>query len=210
VTTNGGKSWAKLPASEPFGALACPTATVCYAVDGLNNSYVYKSTNAARTWTPMPGPANYRNNPNYSPVKTYSLFTITCQSVTWCVAGGMETLTSSSAATYPVVWGMANGSSWLFGGGIETSSNPAYYKSYVPSGGLSCPAKNYCFAATSYGAIIDVTFINHQLEVSQDFASPTAYSGIAAVSCPTTTLCVAAATNKNFVPEFGRLPVSPA
>ena len=208
ATTNGGNSWSRLSASEPFGALACPSTSVCYAVDGLQNSFVYKSTNGARTWSAMPGPSNFRSNSNYAPVKSYSLFTITCQSVTWCAAGGLETYTTNNLASYPVVWGMANGSSWLFGGGISSSSDPAYYKSYVPSDGLSCPSKNNCFAATSYGSIIDVTFINHKLEVSQDASSPTSYANIVALSCPTTTLCVDADNTKSLVPRFGVLPVS--
>jgi len=209
TTTNGGKTWIKSSAPKAFGAIACPTTKICYAVDGVNGSGVYKSTNATRSWAPMPVPANYLRNPNYSPVKSYSVYTISCQSVTWCVAGGMDVTTSNSVASYPVVWGMANGSSWLFGGGIDTSSNPAYYKSYIPSSGLSCPAKNYCLAATSYGAIIDVTFINHKLEVSQDGYSPSSYSSIAALSCPTKSVCVDADRTKYLVPRFGVLTVAP-
>lgn len=208
-TTNGGGSWAKLPASEPFGALACPTTQVCYAVDGLNNSYVFKSTNGAQTWESQPGPSNFLNNPNYAPVKKYSLFTITCQSVTWCVAGGLESNISNSVATYPVVWATANGATWLFGGGIETSAKASFRKSYVPSDGLSCPAKYYCFAATSYGAVIDVTYINRHLEVSQDSASPTTTSQLNSLSCPTKTLCIDADVSNNFVPRFGVLRVVP-
>lgn len=208
-TTNGGKAWNKSSAPEAFGAIACPTTSICYAVDGVNGSGVYKSSDVARSWVPMPVPTNFLRNPSYSPVKTYSLYTISCQSVIWCVAGGMDTTTSNSIASYPVVWGMANGSTWLFGGGIDTSSSSSYYKSYVPSSGLSCPAKNYCLAATSYGAIIDVTFINHRLEVSQDGYSPSSYSSIAALSCPTKSVCVDADQTKNLVPRFGVLKVAP-
>lgn len=216
TTTNGGKTWSKLAQSvSDFESLSCPSATVCYGVTGVDNANVYKSTNGGKTWAEMAVPANYLHYPGSATVKRYNLDSITCRTVTYCVAGGEAATVSSSASVqpiYPLIWGMVNGASWLYAGPIDTTSHSTpKYQAYIDPGSITCPKTDYCFAGTSYGMVVDVTYLNHKLEVSGDADTANApYVQMTNLDCISLSQCVAAGQNaKSYVSQFGLLPISP-
>jgi hypothetical protein len=212
-TPNGGVSWTKsMVSGSSFDSIACPSVTICYGVTGVNNTNVYKSIDGGTKWSEMAIPAGFLNGPGDTPTKRFNLFSITCRSVVNCVAGGELAAVSASASVqpiYPLIWGMVNGKNWLFNGVIETTpdSTPKY-QSYIDWGSITCPRAHYCFAGISYGKVVDITFLNGKMNVSEDSASLLApYLPLTNLDCPTVTFCVAAAVLPNDAPEFGRLPI---
>jgi hypothetical protein len=215
-TKNGGDTWVKAStALSSFDSISCPSTTTCYGVTGVNDTNVYKSVNAGLTWAEMAVPANYLHYPASAPLKRYNLDSITCRTVSYCVAGGEAATVSSSASVqpiYPLIWGMVNGATWLYAGPLDTTpdSTPKY-QAYIDPGSITCPKTDYCFAGTSYGMVVDVTYLNHKLEVSGDSASVNApYWFMTNLDCVSISECVAAGQNaKSYVPEFGRFPITP-
>jgi hypothetical protein len=213
TTKNDGGAWKKTSSGDTaMESISCLTVSVCYGASGSFGAGAYKSTNGGVSWTEMPIPPNMIHYPDSYPIAKFAFYTITCASITYCVAGGQSTVTTgyTSAHTFPLVMQTVNGSTWLYGGGIDTtaSSDPKF-QSFITD--ISCPQKDYCFAGTSYGMMVDVTYLNNKLEVSGDFDTASApYIQMSNTDCPTITFCVAAAENaKSFVPELGHVPISP-
>jgi photosystem II stability/assembly factor-like uncharacterized protein len=148
-TDDGGATWSTSSTDDHiFSDLDCPTASICYGVTGVPNAPIYRSANGGITWSSVPIPTNFIHDPNYEAVASYRLYTVTCNTLTWCAAGG-ESMTSDTKASYPIVWMTPNGSSWLYHSPIETSPDPSHYKSSVLAGAISCPRVHYCLVATS-------------------------------------------------------------
>lgn len=215
-TSNGGATWNKLAIpGRGFDSISCPSDTVCYGVTGVNNENVYRSTNGGKSWAEMGVAQDFLHRPGATPIKRYNLFTIECRTVTNCVAGGELAAVSSNAninPIYPLIWGTVNGSNWLFDGVVNTTAKSTpKYQAYIDFGSITCPKAGYCFAGTSYGWVVDITFQNGNMVVSGDVDSLTApYTEMTNLDCPTVTFCVAAGQNpRTFVSQLGRLPIQP-
>jgi hypothetical protein len=212
ITRNAGETWKKVSTGAlAMESVSCATTLICYGASGSFGVGAYKSTKSGASWVVMPIPPNMIRYPGDNPIAKFAFYTITCASVNYCVAGGQSTVTSgyTSAHTFPLVIQTVNGSSWLYGGIDTTPDSVPRFQAYIDD--ISCPKKDYCFAGTSYGAIVDITYLNNKLEVSGDYDTVNApYILLTDTDCPTMTFCIAAAQNaKTYIPELGRIPISP-
>ena len=149
---------------EPIENLACPSASLCVAVN--TNGDVMSTTQPTDTasWT----------QPQQI-VNAEAIYRLQCPSTTLCVAtdsdGGVASSTNPGAG----------GSSWLARQTIDTTDSDLE--------GLQCPSPSLCVAVDSEGNVLAST----DPGTASTWSTPTSIDpiGLDDLQCPSTSLCVA-------------------
>jgi len=175
------------PPSSELAAVACPSATSCFAVGSqvtTTGALPLVEQFDGATWKVLPSPA--------PPSKHSSLDAVACASSTRCLAVG--TWRSGASHVFSESW---NGSAWT----MTTVPEPTGTVSTVFEG-LACTSATSCVAvglSQLSGSDLQVTLAERWNGSSWSImASPTpsgvAGARLAAVACPTTTSCLAVGT----------------
>jgi photosystem II stability/assembly factor-like uncharacterized protein len=207
-TGNGGASWSQLSTQAPgyLYALSCPSTTVCFAAEA---GAIFGSTDGGATWK-NESPSGFNG----------LLYSVSCVTSTTCTAvgeGGAALGTSDGVTwttQYPgavLYWvSCAPGTTTCFAAGAQANimRTPNMGTSWLHAAawnltdslhGVSCPTTTTCFATTS--SSINVT-TNGGAGWKEAFtlrgASVAGWScssgncSLSRLSCPTTSVCVAA------------------
>jgi hypothetical protein len=175
----------KVVLTDQFLAVSCPSRRACVAVGiaSLNNQAVLAERWNGSQWstTPVPVPAGTTGS---------GLTGVSCLSASACTAVGFYS-TASGSGPLAERW---NGQTWT----IQQTPSPG--RGGIPFAGVSCPSATSC-TAVGYYDFGDVGFTSTTLVEHWDGTSwaiqPTPPIGdpgsdLTSVSCPATTLCVAA------------------
>jgi len=173
-----------------LSGVACPSASVCFAVGsltvGTGPTYVLAERWNGKSWTaqPIPNPAGPTN-----PV----LSAVSCTSVTRCTAVG--SYTSSAGQTVPLAerW---NGTKW------EIQSMPVPSGGYGSALGVSCSSVSACTAVGNGIATAPLAErwngLKWVVQPTPVLGNPGPYNmaggGFAGVSCPSARACFALGT----------------
>jgi len=174
-TTDGGKVWSAHAAPRSLAlaeALSCANGSDCWAVglsDGRVNAAVAHTTDGGRVWTPESIPALQ--------TAMSSPFGISCASPADCVVTGDAALTTTNG-----------GKTWTRHAAAEG----------VPLGPLTCPSTRDCYAVFNVTSAVPsneqtylYTSTNGGVAWKDVLASPRHVAGLGAISCPSTSTCVA-------------------
>jgi hypothetical protein len=159
--------------SGSITAIACPSVSLCVAVDG--NGYVLTSTDpsaGAPAWTVAPV--------DVTPGQYNALGPLSCPSVSLCVAADFTG--NMIVSTRP----MGGTSTWNL---IPVESN-----TYGFLTDLSCPAKSLCVGVTDYDVVASrtptATWTMFPVDRPPNPMAPTALA-LSHVTCPSVSLCIA-------------------
>lgn len=192
LTTDAGRSWfpAHLPAQPIQGSIAaitCTTADECLATQAAR-AELYRSRDAGRTWSPVYAPSGFTPILLEHGVVT-GLTAISCGSVSFCVTGGYIAHTQLQSTTEPFKWVSTDGGrTWSFDQpfAVTGAKSPAA----ISNGAIACQSSRVCTLGLSYGNIYSTRDAGAIWQ--RDDGAPHLDSNVLALSCPTTTHCVAA------------------
>jgi len=189
-----GKTWTVQTTPNPTGAdnssltgVSCSSSATCTAVgDYVNGSGNYVSL--AETWNGTTWTAQSTPNPTGATVSY--LTGVSCPSATDCTAVGTYAKSSGRRVALAEAW---NGTTWT----IESIPNSAGAKSSSLAG-VSCPSATACTAVGSYTKISGKSAPLAEMWDGTSWKTQTTpdlrgagSSGLAGVSCPSTTACSA-------------------
>jgi hypothetical protein len=195
--------------SNDLNAVACPTVSLCVAVDALGN-ITYTTTPATGGWS---GPLNMDSHP---------ITSVSCPAVGLCLAvddHGSLLATATPASSNPWALGTIDSGLALNAiscpsttlcvavdahGGVRSSTNPGSSTSWsgqtidgtTPLTALSCPTTSFCAAVDNTGHVL-VTSTPTSNWVFPPVTLAGASGGLTAISCTSSGLCVATAANGN-------------
>jgi hypothetical protein len=185
-----GSGWtgSTVPTPSGVGQLAgvsCPAWNFCMAVGSANGTVALSDVWNGTAWTLVPT----ATAPAADPV----LSAVTCSSATQCVAVGSTGLKAGMGATLIETW---NGTGWTATAG--PNPNATFNDELV---GVSCPAVGTCLAVGRATSVFAVVYSPLAVGLSGGTWSLVSTgppsqpgsqgSGLNAVSCPTTSACVA-------------------
>jgi hypothetical protein len=223
---------------ESFGALACPTSTLCVAADQQGGVATTTDPGLSATWTVS------RLTP-YASLTTFNqIVGLACPSATLCVGvdsqgdvfsttaptGGLgawhqivlPTADSESAVACPTTTlcvTPSNDSADVFTTTDPTGAASAWARTTIPAGNdnqaaISCPTAALCLIGAGDGLVLtstDPAGGGSTYVAHRLISSGTnAPPGITAVSCPTVTLCVAGDDNGDVFATTDPTAASPA
>jgi photosystem II stability/assembly factor-like uncharacterized protein len=175
TTDNGGATWStqQLPtATAQLTSVSCPTTTNCVAVGGgfasATPATILTSSDGGSTWVSRPAPSGFEFVQGQG---------VSCASSTDCVAVGSPV--TGSGATTDVLATTDGGATW-----VSHSTGPIGLSSVSCASTTNCVAVNYsnlAYTTTDGGA----TWTSHAVVPSP------ALPYLDAVSCPSTSFCVA-------------------
>ena len=196
-----------------LGAVSCPTAKLCVAVD--DSGHVLTSTNPGGAWRVVAG---VRLNVFLEDNETHTLYDLSCPSASLCVTGtgaaivystnplgGRHAWRPTSAVANGFISTLACGSSKMCVGSGTTSRNADLIGSGSPGtgawhvtrphlpglgndliGDMSCPAASLCIAAGDYQQLYTSTApLGAGWHLTASLANQ-----LTGISCPSVRLCV--------------------
>jgi photosystem II stability/assembly factor-like uncharacterized protein len=173
-TTDGGKVWSAHAAPRSLalpGALSCANGSDCWAVglaDDRVDAAVARTTDGGRVWTPESIPVLQ--------TAMSSPFGISCASAADCLVTGDAALTTTNG-----------GRTWT-----------KHAAEGVPLGPVTCPSTRDCYAVFNVTSAVpsnETTYLytstNGGVTWKDVLSSPRHVAGLGAISCPSTSTCVA-------------------
>jgi streptogramin lyase len=202
---NGG-AWSTLPVERPSGAggiglsgVSCGSPGECAAVGSYTNSGGSSVTLAELSTKPKDGEQerwSVKSTPNPSGAKASALAGVSCVSVGACTAVGSYTNSAGVVVTLAEVW---NGTEWK----EQSTPSPSGAKASSLAG-VSCVSVGACTAVGSYtnsaGVVVTLAEVwNGTTWSIQTSINPTGAkaSSLEAVSCTSSSMCVAVGSNTN-------------
>lgn len=172
-TDDGGTTWTRrLFSACPTRELACPSATTCYAFGyPPAPGRFYRTDDGGKTWRKRGTTAALSSD----------AISLACPTTSVCYFGGDFEVGRSTDGTQ--TWRISR---------FSRSPSCSTGGMCVPFPALACPSRNICYAGGRDGdeALIVATRDGGRTWTRQSFPGP-GIGGIAALSCPTSAVCVA-------------------
>jgi photosystem II stability/assembly factor-like uncharacterized protein len=190
-TINSGKSWKSvvLPKQPPNGsiqAIACPSSTVCYTVQG-SEALVYKSVDSGLSWKTLNVPNNFNFYSSEKDTPT-GLDAISCGSENFCVAGGYIAHPKLQGTTQPIKWVTTNGGiSWYFSNSFASTGAKSTFAVNVH--GISCSTSHDCTIGLSYGQLYATSDAGRSWLRDRNIPSPN--NNVLSLNCTSAAHCIA-------------------